>query len=78
MTSADPLAGLHIIDTDTHWSEPHDLWTSRVPASQRELVPHVIEVDGSQRWVANQTARRRSGSTGSNGASKTPTPPHTR
>jgi predicted TIM-barrel fold metal-dependent hydrolase len=54
MTSADPLAGLYIIDTDTHWSEPHDLWTSRVPASQRELVPHVIEVDGSQRWVANQ------------------------
>ena len=53
MTSVDPLEGLHIIDTDTHWSEPHDLWTSRVPQAQRELVPHVKVVDGVERWVAN-------------------------
>ena len=43
-----------IIDTDTHIAEPADLWTSRVPAAQRELVPHVVEVDGQQRWVANK------------------------
>ena len=54
MTASDPLEGIRLIDTDTHWSEPHDLWTSRVPASQRELVPHVVEVDGQQRWVANR------------------------
>jgi hypothetical protein len=24
MATADPLEGLHIIDTDTHWSEPHE------------------------------------------------------
>ena len=33
MTAADPIQDLHVIDTDSHWSEPHDLWTSRVPAS---------------------------------------------
>jgi predicted TIM-barrel fold metal-dependent hydrolase len=54
MPTSDPLEGLHLIDTDTHWSEPHDLWTSRVPASQRELVPHVKVVDGQERWVADK------------------------
>lgn len=54
MTSQDPLDGIHLIDADTHWSEPHDLWTSRVPASQRDLVPHVAEIDGHKRWVANK------------------------
>ena len=27
-----PLAGLKLIDSDTHFSEPYDLWTSRAPA----------------------------------------------
>jgi len=54
LSEPNPLRDLHIIDTDTHWTEPHDLWTSRVPASQRDLVPHVIEVDGQQRWVADK------------------------
>jgi len=31
-----------IIDTDSHVSEPADLWTSRVPAKWGELVPHVV------------------------------------
>ena len=35
------LAGLKVIDADTHYSEPHDLWTSRVPAKYRDLVPHI-------------------------------------
>lgn len=51
--AADPLAGLCVIDTDTHWSEPHDLWTARVPAAQRDRVPHVVVVDGKERWVAD-------------------------
>jgi len=54
MASENPLDGIHLIDTDSHWSEPHDLWTSRVPASQRELVPHVVEIDGNRRWMANK------------------------
>jgi predicted TIM-barrel fold metal-dependent hydrolase len=32
---------LRVIDTDTHVSEPRDLWTSRVPAKWRDAVPHV-------------------------------------
>ncbi len=32
---------LKVIDTDTHISEPEDLWTSRVPAKFKDVVPHV-------------------------------------
>ncbi|MHB8576114.1 MAG: amidohydrolase family protein, partial [Dehalococcoidia bacterium] len=32
---------IRVIDSDTHVSEPEDLWTSRVPAKWGELVPHV-------------------------------------
>ncbi|MGI9612961.1 MAG: amidohydrolase family protein [Acidimicrobiales bacterium] len=47
----DPLAGLHIIDTDTHLSEPADLWTSRAPARLRDKVPQQRELAGRNRWV---------------------------
>jgi uncharacterized protein len=46
--------GLKVIDTDTHFSEPWDLWTSRVPAKYRELVPHVVrDSDGQAAWLVN-------------------------
>jgi predicted TIM-barrel fold metal-dependent hydrolase len=32
---------IKVVDADTHLSEPHDLWTSRVPASWKSRVPHV-------------------------------------
>ncbi len=35
--------GISIIDTDTHWSEPHDLWTSLAPAKYKDLVPQIRE-----------------------------------
>ncbi|MGE0542157.1 MAG: amidohydrolase family protein [Dehalococcoidia bacterium] len=47
------LDGIKIIDTDSHLTEPHDLWTARVPASYRELVPHVKVSEGRQRWFVN-------------------------
>jgi uncharacterized protein len=47
----DVLAGLKIIDTDTHLSEPADLWTSRAPERYRDLVPRQTEVAGRMRWV---------------------------
>jgi len=50
-TQADILAGIKIIDTDTHLSEPADLWTSRAPAAYRELVPRQREVNGRMRWI---------------------------
>jgi predicted TIM-barrel fold metal-dependent hydrolase len=48
----DVLAGLKLIDTDTHFSEPYDLWTSRAPAKYKARVPHV-EKDGKggEAWV---------------------------
>jgi hypothetical protein len=46
----DPLHGLELIDTDAHTTEPHDLWTSRAPASLRGRVPRVVEKDGRRHW----------------------------
>ena len=47
----DVLAGLKIIDVDTHLSEPADLWTSRAPARYRDLVPRQAERHGRMRWI---------------------------
>ncbi|MPY92991.1 MAG: amidohydrolase family protein [Acidimicrobiia bacterium] len=52
--NTDILAGIKIIDTDTHLSEPYDLWTSRAPAKYRDLVPQVRELAGKPRWVVDQ------------------------
>jgi predicted TIM-barrel fold metal-dependent hydrolase len=54
--AADPLAGIKIIDCDTHWSEPEDLWTSRAPASMRDRLPQVRVHDGKRRWMMNESA----------------------
>ncbi|MCB2080511.1 MAG: amidohydrolase [Novosphingobium sp.] len=42
---------IKIIDADTHLTEPWDLWTSRAPASIRDRVPQVKELDGVRCWV---------------------------
>jgi predicted TIM-barrel fold metal-dependent hydrolase len=42
---------LKVVDADTHYSEPHDLWTSRVSGSLKEAVPHVVERDGHVVWL---------------------------
>ncbi|MEE9279146.1 MAG: amidohydrolase family protein, partial [Myxococcota bacterium] len=51
---AGSFEGLKVIDTDTHLSEPHDLWSSRAPAGYKELLPHVKTVDGRQRWFVDK------------------------
>jgi predicted TIM-barrel fold metal-dependent hydrolase len=48
--TADPLGGLHIVDGDAHFTEPADLWTSRVPASLQDKVPQMRTVDGKTAW----------------------------
>ncbi len=54
MTALDQIfPDVKIIDSDTHWSEPHDLWTSLAPAKYRDLVPQVKEYNGRRRWVVN-------------------------
>jgi len=49
--SANPFGGRKVVDVDTHLTEPHDLWTSRAPASLRDRVPQVKEIDGKRSWV---------------------------
>lgn len=44
------LDDLKIIDTDSHWSEPYDLWTSRAPAKYRDRVPRMETKGGKRRW----------------------------
>ena len=42
---------MFVVDADSHWSEPADLFTSRAPAEFRDRVPQVQEVDGQLVWV---------------------------
>ena len=48
-------ADLLVIDTDTHRTEPRDLWTSRAPARYADRVPRVETVDGRDMWVFDGT-----------------------
>lgn len=45
------LAGIKVVDADTHLSEAHDLWTSRAPARYRDRVPRVKKTDRGLLWV---------------------------
>jgi predicted TIM-barrel fold metal-dependent hydrolase len=49
MTTA---AGYRFIDSDTHLTEPADVWTARVPARMKDKVPHVrvLEDGKTQAW----------------------------
>jgi predicted TIM-barrel fold metal-dependent hydrolase len=38
------LAGIRIIDVDTHLTERADLWVSKAPAKYKDLVPRVVPV----------------------------------
>jgi predicted TIM-barrel fold metal-dependent hydrolase len=40
-----------VIDADTHYTEPYDLWTSRAPAQFKDRVPHVETVDDQPTWI---------------------------
>jgi uncharacterized protein len=42
--------GIAVVDCDSHWTEPPDLWTSRAPARLRGRMPMVHEHDGAQIW----------------------------
>ena len=53
-TARDLVAGIKIIDTDTHLSEPHDLWTSRAPSNLKHLVPRVGLFDGKPTWIIGE------------------------
>lgn len=44
------LKGIKIVDCDTHFTEPPDLFTARAPASLKDKVPQVRRVNGVDRW----------------------------
>lgn len=45
---------IRVVDMDSHYTEPPDLWTSRAPAKYRDVVPHVKTMpDGSEAWFVN-------------------------
>jgi uncharacterized protein len=51
----DPLfEGIKIIDCDTHFTEPPDLWTANAPAGLRDRMPHVKRIDGCDRWFIGE------------------------
>jgi uncharacterized protein len=45
------LAEMFVVDADSHWAEPADLFTSRAPAALKHRVPHHEDVDGVRMWV---------------------------
>ncbi len=47
----DPLfAGIKIVDCDTHFTEPADLWTANAPAGLKDKMPRVKRIDGADKW----------------------------
>jgi predicted TIM-barrel fold metal-dependent hydrolase len=56
-TARELLAGIKIIDADTHFSEPWDLWTSRAPAHLKDRVPRMKEVNGQLQWTIDKETR---------------------
>ncbi len=50
MNAHDPLDGLKIIDCDSHFTEPPELWTARAPAAMHNRVPVQKTVDGITAW----------------------------
>ena len=53
-----------VVDADSHWSEPADLFTSLAPEKYRERVPRVEEVDGEPTWVFDGHQLGRFGASG--------------
>jgi uncharacterized protein len=46
------LAAMPVIDIDTHYTEPRDMWTSRAPQKLRDKAPHVeVTPEGNEQWV---------------------------
>ena len=45
------LSDLFVVDADSHWSEPADLFTKRAPAHLKDRVPHHETVDGERLWI---------------------------
>ncbi len=54
-TAREYLAGIKIVDADTHVSEWHDLWTSRATPKFKDRVPQIREVNGAATWFIDDS-----------------------
>jgi predicted TIM-barrel fold metal-dependent hydrolase len=45
------LSQFFVVDADSHWSEPADLFTRLAPPQLKDRVPHHEIVDGQRMWV---------------------------
>jgi hypothetical protein len=51
----DPLfKGIKIVDCDTHFTEPPDLWTANAPAGMKDKMPHVKRINGADQWFVGE------------------------
>lgn len=50
-TASDYLAGVKVVDADTHITEWADLWTSRATPKFKDRVPQIRRVDGKGAWL---------------------------
>ena len=49
---SDGLSSVPVIDVDSHWTEPRDLWTSRAPAALRDRTLRIRRNDaGVDQWI---------------------------
>ena len=53
-TARELLAGIKIIDVDTHISEWPELWTERAPPSMKNRMPRIIGTGKDKRWVIDE------------------------
>lgn len=54
LTTQELLAGIKVIDVDTHVSEWPDLWTSRASAKWKNLVPRMEGEGEARQWVIGE------------------------
>ena len=66
-----------IVDADSHWTEPPDLFTRLAPPEYKDRVPRVEEVDGEPTWVFDghvaRAGQRAAASSAATGRRRAPT-----
>jgi predicted TIM-barrel fold metal-dependent hydrolase len=55
---------VRVIDTDSHLTERHDLFTERAPRGYEDKVPHVERINGMDMWVIEDKTFGKAGSGG--------------
>jgi predicted TIM-barrel fold metal-dependent hydrolase len=53
-TAREMLAGIKIIDVDTHVSEWPGLWTDRAPAAYKDRMPRIVGTGADRKWVIDE------------------------